>query len=78
MDEEFLNTVKQKCGNPSWPGFKDGRRAAFLNDDWEHGIKKQFENEERDFLVDMPADFSPRGGKRCRSITLSRSVCVTG
>lgn len=47
-------------------------KDAFLNDAWEHGLKTQFENQERSWSIDVPSNALSGIGKRPRSLTMSR------
>lgn len=65
-----------------WDTVSTQDKKKFLNDCWEHGIKPQFENQKRAWLVDLPDGCHPRGEpgskqnrkKRSRNLQLSSSV----
>ncbi|KPM41605.1 hypothetical protein AK830_g4982 [Neonectria ditissima] len=75
LDEEFIRLIKKKVTSSAWDNLKKTEQKKFLNDRWEHGIKPQFENQPRTWLVDLPDGCgvaSASGGlKRRKTIDLS-------
>lgn len=77
MDEEFLNLIERKLGQVVFGKFSTREKRKFLNDNWEHTIKPQFDGTQKTWLVeDLPAAcHAPgRGQKRTRVLELSSSV----
>jgi len=54
LDENFLDLIKRKVNPASWESVSVAEQKKFLNDGWEHGIKPQFSNQNRTWLVDLP------------------------
>ncbi|KAF4995123.1 hypothetical protein FDECE_12894 [Fusarium decemcellulare] len=74
LDENFLNLIKRKLPKGSWNNVSKADEKKFLNDGWEHGIKPQFENQSRNWLIDLPENCtgsSFKGLKRRRSLQLT-------
>ncbi|KAF0638040.1 hypothetical protein FPSE5266_00075 [Fusarium pseudograminearum] len=75
LDEEFLELIKGKVTPGSWPSVSIAEQKMFLNNEWEHGIKPQFSNQNRTWQVDLPDSCSgPTSGgnmKRRKAIDLS-------
>ncbi|KAJ4310754.1 hypothetical protein N0V84_010810 [Fusarium piperis] len=74
LDENFINLIKSKVPKGSWDQVSKAQERKFLNDGWEHGIKPQFANQDRPWLVDLPEackDTTPRRLKRRRALELS-------
>ncbi|KAM5380198.1 hypothetical protein ACJZ2D_003649 [Fusarium nematophilum] len=74
LDEEFLKLIKSKIPAGSWSQVSKEEVKKFLNDGWEHGIKPQFANQQRNWLVDLPDACSASSSgrlKRRRSLELS-------
>ncbi|KAI7771308.1 hypothetical protein ACKAV7_001283 [Fusarium commune] len=74
LDEAFIRFVKRKSPKGTlWPVTKTEERK-FLNDGWEHGIKPQFENQERSwrlFLSDTCVNPSSQGVQRRVTLDLT-------
>ncbi|KAH6898499.1 hypothetical protein B0T10DRAFT_555809 [Thelonectria olida] len=73
LDEEFLKLIKGKLLTSTWNLVDAGEQKKFLNDGWEHGIKPQFENQPRTWLVDLPESCDSRAGGLKRRKTLEVS-----
>lgn len=75
LDENFLQLIKRRIGSDSWGNVSIAEQTKFLNDGWEHGIKPQFSNQDRTWLVDLPdscsVSASGRRLKRRRTLELS-------
>ncbi|RSL72501.1 hypothetical protein CEP51_011897 [Fusarium floridanum] len=74
LDENFINLIKSKVPKGSWEQVSTAQEKRFLNDGWEHGIKPQFANQDRLWLVDLPdacKDTPSRRAKRRRALELS-------
>ncbi|KAF0639372.1 hypothetical protein FPSE5266_11624 [Fusarium pseudograminearum] len=66
LDEGFMQLVKEKTPAVSWWLVNRLEEKQFLNDEWEHGIKPQFENQKRTWPVYLPDS--------CRSNTFSSGL----
>ncbi|KAF5542336.1 mitochondrial-type heat shock 70 [Fusarium mexicanum] len=75
LDEQFLELVKQKLAPGSWDSITSAEEKKFLNECWEHGIKPQFSNQNRDWIIDLPdtCDVASSGSKLKRRKTLELS-----
>ncbi|KAF5982892.1 Hsp70 chaperone protein [Fusarium bulbicola] len=75
LDEKFLKLVKRKLTPGSWLSVSSVEEKKFLNEWWEHGIKPQFSNQNRDWVVDLPdsCDATSSSGKLKRRKTLELS-----
>jgi hypothetical protein len=75
LDEEFLKLVKKKTPTLSWASLSRLEEKKFLNDEWEHSIKPQFENQMRTWPVYLPdscnSNSSTSGLKRREILELS-------
>ncbi|RSL67500.1 hypothetical protein CEP54_003231 [Fusarium duplospermum] len=73
LDENFLNLIKSKVPVGAWDQVSKAAEKKFLNDGWEHGIKPQFANQQRAWLVDLPdgCNDTSRKLKRRRAYELS-------
>ncbi|QPC75339.1 hypothetical protein HYE68_006091 [Fusarium pseudograminearum] len=75
LDEGFMKLVKEKTPIVSWSSASKLEEKKFLNDEWEHGIKPQFENQMRTWPVYLPSscnsNSSARGLKRRETLDLS-------
>ena len=75
LDENFLELIEQKVTPASWESVSIAEQKKFLNVEWEHGIKSQFSNQRRTWLVDLPdscgGPTSKSKLKRRRTIELS-------
>ncbi|KAF4449449.1 hypothetical protein F53441_7311 [Fusarium austroafricanum] len=54
LDEAFMRFIKNKSRECTWNAVKKSDKRKFLNDQWEHGIKPQFENQRRTWPLDLP------------------------
>ncbi|KAH7256673.1 hypothetical protein BKA59DRAFT_490663 [Fusarium tricinctum] len=54
LDEGFIKLVRKKSPSGTWGPVSHSDEKKFLNDQWEHGIKLQFENQKRTWPVDLP------------------------
>ncbi|KAG7438552.1 Heat shock 70 kDa protein 12B [Fusarium oxysporum f. sp. raphani] len=75
LDEQFLKLIKRKLAPGSWDNVTSAEEKKFLNECWEHGIKPQFSNQNRDWIVDLPdsCDVASSGRKLKRRKTLELS-----
>ncbi|KAH7273994.1 hypothetical protein B0J15DRAFT_567509 [Fusarium solani] len=73
LDENFLNLIKSKVPRGAWDQVSKAAEKRFLNDGWEHGIKPQFANQQRSWLVELPdaCNDTPRKLKRRRAFELT-------
>ncbi|KAF9761346.1 hypothetical protein IL306_003857 [Fusarium sp. DS 682] len=75
LDEKFLKLIKEKLVPGSWKNVSSAEEKKFLNECWEHGIKPQFSNQNRNWLVDLPDSCgvasSSRKLKRRKTLELS-------
>lgn len=69
LDEQFMNLIKKKVTPAGWKQVDRIEEQRFLNDGWEHGIKPQFENQPRTWLVDLPDGCSlpSENGKKAKA-----------
>ncbi|KAF5663106.1 Hsp70 chaperone protein [Fusarium heterosporum] len=54
LDENFIKLVRKKSPSGSWGSVTSSDEKKFLNDQWEHGIKPQFEDQRNFWPVDLP------------------------
>jgi hypothetical protein len=54
LDEAFIRVVKRKSPKGTWWPVTKTEERKFLNDEWEHGIKPQFENQKRSWSLALP------------------------
>ncbi|KAK7426412.1 hypothetical protein QQZ08_007167 [Neonectria magnoliae] len=75
LDEGFINLIKQKVSPNAWDRLSKQEQKKFLNDEWEDGIKQQFTDQQRRWLVELPevCGEATSGIKRRRAIDLSSS-----
>ncbi|OAQ91004.1 actin-like ATPase domain-containing protein [Purpureocillium lilacinum] len=74
LDEEFLKLVERKVGRVIFGKFNHHVKRKFLNDNWEHSIKPQFNGKQATWTVeDLPAvcQAPGRGQKRIRELEFS-------
>ncbi|EWG37123.1 hypothetical protein FVEG_00874 [Fusarium verticillioides 7600] len=74
LDENFLKLIKRKVSSTSWRNVDKADEKRFLNDEWEHGIKKRFCGQDKSWLVALPEGCHGvlnQGYKRRRTIQLS-------
>ncbi|KAG6041415.1 hypothetical protein E4U41_004513 [Claviceps citrina] len=77
LDKSFLELVEKKVG-PSWRKVSKNEELEFMNDKWEHGIKRQFRGTPRTWRVDTPGAVTRPGlQKRARGIDLETSEILT-
>ncbi|WZH40232.1 Hsp70 chaperone protein [Fusarium acuminatum] len=80
LDEGFIKLVRKKSPSGTWGPVSHSDEKKFLNDQWEHGIKLQFENQKRTWPVDLPESCgrnSSQGLRRRITIDLTSwtSIC---
>ncbi|KAI1022675.1 hypothetical protein LB503_000738 [Fusarium chuoi] len=77
MLERFLLLIKRNLIPRSWEKVTSAEEKKFLNECWEHGIKPQFSNQNRTWLVDLPDSCIVAGSsgklKRRKTLELSSS-----
>ncbi|KAF5582736.1 Hsp70 chaperone protein [Fusarium pseudoanthophilum] len=74
LDENFLKLIKRKVSSISWKNVSKADEKRFLNDEWEHGIKKRFCGQDKSWVVALPEGCHGvlnQGYKRRRTIHLS-------
>ncbi|KAI8228109.1 hypothetical protein K4K54_002426 [Colletotrichum sp. SAR 10_86] len=76
LDEAFVDLIKEKVTSDAWSNVPKDEAAKLLNGDWEHGIKQQFEGQERDWHMKLPSECQAkstpqRGIKRKRNLILT-------
>jgi hypothetical protein len=54
VDEAFSELLKEKFTTTKWDKMSDDSRARLLHDEWEHGIKPQFDGRERTWTINIP------------------------
>ncbi|KAG5981776.1 hypothetical protein E4U55_002578 [Claviceps digitariae] len=73
LDQDFLELIKKKVG-ASWKNASKKQELEFMNDKWEHGIKRQFRGKPRTWRVDVPNSVTRSGSqKRMRGLQLETS-----
>ncbi|KAJ6446120.1 hypothetical protein O9K51_00888 [Purpureocillium lavendulum] len=75
VDHEFLELVKRQVGNVVFEKFDKRAKIKFLNDNWEHHIKPQFDGKRETWMAeDLPAvcQAPGRGQKRINKLKFSR------
>ncbi|KAF5017906.1 hypothetical protein F66182_10135 [Fusarium sp. NRRL 66182] len=80
LDENFVKLIKNKTPCGAWNLASRAQVRKFLNDEWEHGIKPQFENQDRVWPVDLPESHNneqSRGLKRRRTIELTSAEILS-
>ena len=81
LDEAFLELIKRKLPYGAWQSVTNAEQKKFLNDNWESGIKPQFQNQQRTWLVDLPegcqAEQMPNGTPAFRGVKRSQSLKLT-
>ncbi|KAL4730235.1 hypothetical protein ACLX1H_002268 [Fusarium chlamydosporum] len=81
LDEGFINLVKNKTPSGSWAQVSKLEEKKFLNDEWEHGIKPQFENQKRTWPIYLPdscsSNSSASGLKRRETLELSSNEILS-
>ncbi|KAH0430382.1 hsp70 family chaperone [Colletotrichum camelliae] len=53
LDQAFVEMVRSKVGSV-WDALPNEEIRQLLHNDWEHGIKKQFHGQDRDWVVTLP------------------------
>ncbi|KAM6531674.1 hypothetical protein FSOLCH5_001128 [Fusarium solani] len=74
LDENFINLIKRKAPPGSWKFVTKAEERKFLNDGWEHGIKPQFENQQKTWPIELPDSCTKgpsKGLKRRITVDLS-------
>jgi len=57
LDEGFIRLMRNKVGITRWATLSPKARKKFLNDEWEHGIKRHYDGRgEADWEVLLPAE----------------------
>ncbi|KAE9565894.1 hypothetical protein CGMCC3_g17931 [Colletotrichum fructicola] len=54
LDQAFVEMVRSKVGSHVWDALPNEEIRQLLHNDWEHGIKKQFHGQDRDWVVTLP------------------------
>ncbi|KAG6003968.1 hypothetical protein E4U21_001548 [Claviceps maximensis] len=63
LDKGFVELLGKKLGS-SWKNISIKQKLEFINDKWEHGIKRQFRGTERTWRVDTPDPVTRSGSKK--------------
>ncbi|KAJ4271772.1 hypothetical protein NW762_000478 [Fusarium torreyae] len=74
LDEGFIKLVEEKSPKGAWVSVSKADKKNFLNDQWEHFIKPQFENQQLTWPVDLPESCrssSSKGLKRRETLELT-------
>ncbi|KAM0209640.1 hypothetical protein ACHAQI_006381 [Fusarium lateritium] len=66
LDEGFIKLVRKKSPSGTWGAVSKSDEKKFLNDQWENGIKPQFENQKRTWPVDLPESCGRNPSQRLR------------
>ncbi|TDZ27793.1 hypothetical protein C8035_v008624 [Colletotrichum spinosum] len=54
LDEAFAQLLRQKLGHNAWDAMTKDEVQRVLHNDWEHGIKRQFYGQDKDWIVVLP------------------------
>ncbi|RYP20439.1 hypothetical protein DL765_002815 [Monosporascus sp. GIB2] len=56
LDQDFQLFIKKKIpgGNKAWENTEPAAISKFLNSEWEHGIKCDFDGSDRTWILDLP------------------------
>ncbi|KAK2765804.1 hsp70 family chaperone [Colletotrichum kahawae] len=54
LDQAFVEMMRSKVGSHVWDALPNEEIRQLLHNDWEHGIKKQFHGQDRDWVVTLP------------------------
>ncbi|KAK6206224.1 hypothetical protein QIS74_13643 [Colletotrichum tabaci] len=68
LDQAFIELMRRLVGPHAWDALPKDDVRKLLNDDWEHGIKKQFYGQQKDWIVNLPPGFQTEN----RSNAMSR------
>ncbi|KAK2024068.1 actin-like ATPase domain-containing protein [Colletotrichum zoysiae] len=76
LDEAFVRLIKNKVTPQAWDNVPKDEAANVLNGDWEHGIKQQFDGQDREWHIKLPPGCrikksSGQGVKRKRNLMLN-------
>ncbi|KAK1713751.1 uncharacterized protein BDZ83DRAFT_756722 [Colletotrichum acutatum] len=75
LDEAFIELVKEKVTPQAWANIPKDDAASILNGDWEHGIKQQFNAQDRDWHIKLPPECQARGTSK-RGIKRKRNLML--
>lgn len=54
LDQAFIELMRRKVTPDVWDALPKDEVQRLLNGDWEHGIKKQFHGQQKDWIVTLP------------------------
>ncbi|KAI0401998.1 hypothetical protein F4802DRAFT_618248 [Xylaria palmicola] len=54
VDSAFETFIEQRVGRKSWKLMKDTDIKKWMNNEWEHGIKKDFDGSQAKYCIDLP------------------------
>ncbi|KXH26780.1 hypothetical protein CSAL01_00326 [Colletotrichum salicis] len=54
LDQAFVELLRRQLSPGMWDAMSKDEVQRLLNDNWEHGIKKQFYGQQKDWVVTMP------------------------
>ncbi|KAK1974491.1 hypothetical protein LZ30DRAFT_754679 [Colletotrichum cereale] len=63
LDQAFIELMRSKVTPSIWDALPKDEVQKFLNGDWEHGIKKQFHGQQKDWVVTLPPGCGRNNGK---------------
>ena len=75
VDEAFTKVLKNRFGANKWNSMEGRHRYRLLNEEWEHGIKLQFDGSHREWHITIPYEclvkdeFTPEMGAPKITIT---------
>jgi hypothetical protein len=76
LDENFVRLVESKIGAAEWRRYSRKAVRKFLNDQWEHAIKKEFDADDEDsygaWTVQLPSAGSTQSGVRDRDLMFTQ------
>ncbi|KAK1993417.1 hypothetical protein LX36DRAFT_684302 [Colletotrichum falcatum] len=66
LDQAFIELMRSKVTPSVWDTLPKDQVRRLLNGDWEHGIKKQFRGQQKDWVVTLPPECGPKKAKTGR------------
>ncbi|TEA15828.1 Chaperone protein DnaK [Colletotrichum sidae] len=64
LDEAFAQLLREKLGHNAWDAMTKNEAQRVLHNDWEHGIKRQFYGQDKDWIVVLPYNCSSVSGSK--------------
>ncbi|KAF9878266.1 hypothetical protein CkaCkLH20_04304 [Colletotrichum karsti] len=73
LDQAFVDLMRRTVGPDVWDAISKDEVQRLLHSDWEHGIKRQFFGQQKDWIVTLPYGCRPTIG----TSSLSRKPMLT-